>query len=205
MPKISQKRSIQQYWNSLIYMQTALSFHPETQELISEFQPLMRRLEQLIQDEKQWTQSMLNSKARLLAARQTWKLGFNRLLKFLNTFDYAVVREIQEPILEVYPRGNRGADYDVQVKNAKVIFQSLLNGQELSTELRAKLESMVHTGEKVLHLWDEHQAVLMQKEHMKQEQTEAKNEINMALQRVEKKLKKMFPYEHRYLRTFFYK
>lgn len=205
MTKISQKRSIQQYWNSLVYIQVALSFHPETQELISEFQPLMRRLGQLIQDEKQWTQSMLNSKARLLAARQTWKLGFNRLLKFLNTFDYAVVRGIQEPILEVYPRGNRGADYDVQVKNAGLIFQSLLNGQELSTELRAKLESMVHTGEKVLHLWNKHQAVLMQKKHMKQEQTEAKNEINMALQRIEKKLKKMFPYEHRYLRTFFYK
>lgn len=205
MPKISRKRSIRQYWNALVYMQVAFSFHPETQELISEFQPLMTRLEQLIQDEEQWTQSVLDSKARLLAARQTWKLGFNRLLKFLNTFDYATVREIQEPILEVYPRGNRGADYDVQVKNAGVVFQNILNSQELSTELRAKLESMVHAGEKVLHLWDEHQAVQMQKEHMKQEQTISKNAINMALQRIEKKLKQMFPYEHRYLKAFFYK
>lgn len=205
MPKIPRKRSIQQYWNALVYMDASLNFHPDTRELVSEIRPLMPRVEKLLQEERQWIQSMLESKARLMSARQNWKLGFNRLLKLLNTFEYDKVREIQEPVLEVYPRGNRGPDYDVQVRDVEAVFRKLLEEQEMPPEIRSGIEFMQRAGQEVMQLWDLHESVRNGKERMLQEQDIQKAEVNAALQRIEKKLKKLFPYEQRYLQSFFYK
>ncbi len=162
-------------------------------------------VEQLIRDEHEWIHSMLDSRARLLAARQNWKLGFNRLLKLFNTFEYAKVRDIQEPVLAVYPRGNRGPDYDIQVREAEMAFRKVLAEKEMPPEIRSGIEEMLRAGEEVMRRWDAFESLRKRKEQLLSDQEARKTEINAALERIEKKLKKLYPYEQRYLNAFFYK
>mgnify|MGYP000958332624 CR=1 FL=1 len=205
MAKVPRKRSITAYRSALLYAKASLEFNPETKSLTEEFLPMLPKVNQLITAESDWADSVVGAKGRLLAARQEWKLQFNHLLKEFNTFDYAEIVEVQEAVLGVYPRGNRGADYVVQVETAQPVLQRVLATEKLPANVKSKLKALIKAGDSVLKLAAAHDALLEKKDAMLEKQDAVKLEINRSLDQIDRKLHKMFPYEQRYLGAFFFK
>jgi hypothetical protein len=205
MAKVPRKRSITAYRSALLYAKASLEFNPETKALTEDLLPMLPKVNHLITAESDWADSVVGAKGRLLAARQDWKLQFNQLLKEFNTFDYAEIVEVQESVLGVYPRGNRGADYVVQVETAQPVLQRVLATEKLPSNLKSKLKTLIKAGDSVLKLAAAHDALIEKKDAMLEKQDTVKLEINRTLDQIDRKLHKMFPYEQRYLGAFFFK
>jgi hypothetical protein len=205
MAKVPRKRSISAYRSALLYAKASLEFNPQTQSLTESLLPMIPKVTTLISAENEWTDNVVGARGRLLAARQDWKLQFNQLLKEFNTFDYADIVDVQELVLGVYPRGNRGADYVNQVQLALPVFSQILSAEKLPAGVKTRLKSMIKASEGVLKHASALEAVLQKKDAMLEKQDALKGEINRTLDQIDKKLHKMFPYEQRYLGAFFFK
>lgn len=205
MAKVPRKRSIAAYRSALLYAKASLEFNPQTQSLTESLLPMIPKVTGLIEAENEWTDTVVGAKGRLLAARQDWKLQFNQLLKEFNTLNYADIVDVQEAVLGVYPRGNRGADYVNQVQLALPVFSQVLAAEKLPAGVKARLKAMVKSSEGVLKHATALEAVLAKKDAMLEKQDTLKLEINRTLDQIDKKLHKMFPYEQRYLGAFFFK
>jgi translation initiation factor IF-2 len=205
MAKVPRKRSINAYRSALLYAKASLEFNPETHGLTESILPMIPKVNALIQTENEWTDSVVKSKGKLLAARQEWKLQFNQLLKEFNTFDYAEIVEVQELVLGVYPRGNRGADYVNQVEVAMPVFAQVLSTEKLPANIKGKLKGIMKSSETVLKLATSLDALIEKKDGMLEKQDTLKTDINRTLDQIDKKLHKLFPYEQRYLGAIFFK
>ncbi len=205
MAKVPRKRSINAYRSALLYAKASLEFNSETQALTETILPMIPKVNALIDTENDWTDSVVSAKGKLLAARQEWKLQFNQLLKEFNTFDYADIVEIQEAVLGVYPRGNRGADYVNQVEFAMPVFQHVLATEKLPPNIKGKLKTIMKSSENVIKLSNSLETLLLKKTSMLEKQDALKTDINRTLDQIDKKLHKLFPYEQRYLGAFFFK
>jgi len=205
MAKVPRKRSISAYRSALLYAKASLEFNPATQSLTETLLPMIPKITTLISAENEWADTVVGAKGRLLASRQDWKLQFNQLLKEFNTFDYAEIVDVQEAVLNIYPRGNRGADYVNQVQLALPIFSQVLAAEKLPANVKVRLKTMVKVSEGVLKHAAALDAVLAKKDAMLETQDALKGEINRTLDQIDKKLHKMFPYEQRYLGAFFFK
>jgi len=205
MAKVPRKRSINAYRSALLYAKASLEFNSETQALTETILPMIPKVNALIETENDWTDSVVSAKGKLLAARQEWKLQFNQLLKEFNTFDYADIVEIQEAVLGVYPRGNRGADYVNQVEFAMPVFQHVLATEKLPPNIKSKLKTIMKSSENVIKLSGSLETLLLKKTTMFEKQDALKTDINRTLDQIDKKLHKLFPYEQRYLGAFFFK
>jgi hypothetical protein len=205
MAKVPRKRSINAYRSALLYAKSSLEFNPSTQPLTETLLPMIPRVNSLIDQENEWFDDVISAKGKLLAARQEWKLQFNQLLKEFNTLDYAEIVDVQESVLGVYPRGNRGADYLIQVQFAQPVLQQVLAGEKLPANIKSKLKLILKTSDTVLKLSETLDALLLKKEPMLEKQDALKVEVNRTLDQIDKKLHKMFPYEQRYLGAFFFK
>jgi len=205
MAKVPRKRSINAYRSALLYAKASLEFNSETQALTETILPMIPKVNALIETENDWTDAVVSAKGKLLAARQEWKLQFNQLLKEFNTFDYADIVEIQEAVLGVYPRGNRGADYVNQVEFAMPVFQHVLATEKLPPNIKSKLKTIMKSSENVIKLSGSLETLLLKKTTMFEKQDALKTDINRTLDQIDKKLHKLFPYEQRYLGAFFFK
>ncbi|MBU1069512.1 hypothetical protein KJ975_08095 [Myxococcota bacterium] len=205
MAKVPRKRSINAYRSALLYARASLEFNQETKPLTETILPMIPRVNALIDMENEWSDSVVSAKGKLLAARQEWKLQFNQLLKEFNTFDYAEIVDVQEAVLGVYPRGNRGADYVNQVQFAQPVFQQVLTGEKLPANIKSKLKQILKVSDNVIKLATSLDSLLLKKDGMLEKQDSLKLEINRTLDQIDKKLHKMFPYEQRYLGAFFFK
>lgn len=205
MAKVPRKRSISAYRSALLYAKASLEFNPATQSLTETLLPMIPKVTALVSAENDWADTVVGAKGRLLASRQDWKLQFNQLLKEFNTFNYADIVDVQEAVLGIYPRGNRGADYVNQVQLAQPIFLQLLSGEKLPANVKSRLKAMVKASESVLKHAAALDTLLEKKDAMLEQQDTLKGEVNRTLDQIDKKLHKMFPYEQRYLGSFFFK
>ena len=205
MAKVPRKRSINAYRSALLYAKASLEFNPQTHVLTESILPMIPKINTLIELENDWTDSLVSARGNLLAARQEWKLQFNQLLKELNTFDYSEIVEVQEAVLGVYPRGNRGADYINQVQFSLPVFQQVLVAEKLPASIKGKLKTILKTSETVIKLAGSLDTLLLKKDDMLEKQDALKTDINRTLEQIDKKLHKLFPYEQRYLGAFFFK